>query len=306
MKSLNIVFMGTPEFAVASLEALVQSHHKVVAVVTAPDKPQGRGLIPAPSPVKTCALKYSIPVLQPEKLKSEEFHTELKSFQADLFIVVAFRMLPEAVWSMPALGSVNLHASLLPKYRGAAPINHAIINNETETGITTFRLKHEIDTGNILFAEREPIFPEDDAGSLYERLMVKGADLILKTANAIAEGTAVETPQPSITGALPVAPKIFKETCKIDWTKSTREILNQIRGLSPYPGSWTVLNDKTFKIFKAVISSSTKDGKPGSIFSDGKDNLEVRCNDGWLSILNLQPEGKKRMNTQEFFRGNKI
>jgi len=306
MKSLNIVFMGTPEFAVASLEALIQSNHKVVAVVTAPDKPQGRGLIPAPSPVKACALKYSIPILQPEKLKSEDFHSELKSFNADLFIVVAFRMLPEMVWSMPPLGSVNLHASLLPKYRGAAPINHAIMNNETETGITTFRLKHEIDTGNILFAEREPIFPEDDAGSLYERLMAKGADLIVKTADAIAEGSAVEIPQPVIAGALPVAPKIFKETCKIDWTKSTQACLNLVRGLSPYPGAWTELNTKTFKIFKAVISSSTKGGSPGSIFSDGKDRLEVRCMDGWLSILNLQPEGKKRMNIQEFFRGNKI
>lgn len=298
--------MGTPEFAVASLEALIQSNHKIVAVVTAPDKPRGRGLIPASSPVKSCALSHSIPVLQPEKLKSDEFINDLKSFQADLFIVVAFRMLPESVWSMPALGSVNLHASLLPKYRGAAPINHAIINNETETGITTFRLKHVIDTGNILFVEREPIFPEDDAGSLYERLMVKGADLIVKTVNAIAEGTAVEIPQPVIAGNLPVAPKIFKETCKIDWTKSTRECLNLIRGLSPYPGAWTELNTKTFKIFKAVISSSIKDGSPGSIFSDGRDKLEVRCMDGWLSIINLQPEGKKRMNIQDFFRGNKI
>lgn len=306
MKTLRIIFMGTPEFAVASLEALIQSRHKIVAVVTAPDKPQGRGLILTRSPVKIMAQKHSIPVLQPEKLKSEGFLEELKSFNADLFIVVAFRMLPESVWSMPAFGSVNLHASLLPKYRGAAPINRAIMNGETETGITTFKLKHEIDTGNILFMEREPIFPEDDAGTLYERLMVKGGDLIVKTADAIAEGTATEIPQPVVTGTLPLAPKIFKDTCKIDWEKSSKECMNHIRGLSPYPGAWSVLNNRTFKIFKAAVSASTQNLTAGSISSNQKDKLEVKCSNGWISILEIQPEGKKRMSIEEFFRGNKI
>lgn len=298
--------MGTPEFAVASLEALHSSRHQVVAVVTAPDKPQGRGLQLTPSAVKSCAVNHHIPVLQPEKLKSEEFQATLKSFNADLFVVVAFRMLPESVWSMPPLGTINLHASLLPKYRGAAPINWAIINGETETGITTFKLQQEIDTGNILFRETEPIHPEDDAGSLYERLMIKGAGLIVKTTDALADGTATEIPQPEIAGELPKAPKIFKETCLIEWNNTTQRCLNHIRGLSPYPGAWCQLNGKTFKIFKALHSSSRKEAVAGSIETNQKDSLEIRCSDGWIRLLEIQPEGKKRMRMEEYFRGNRI
>ena len=306
MKSLRIIFMGTPEFAVASLESLLGSQHTIVSVVTAPDKPQGRGLQLMPSPVKVCAMKHQLPVLQPEKLKSEDFQVQLKNLHADLFVVVAFRMLPESVWSMPPMGTINLHASLLPKYRGAAPINWAIINGETETGITTFRLKQEIDTGNILFREIERIFPDDNAGSLYERLMIKGADLILKTTNAIADGTAIETPQPPSPEGLPMAPKIFKETCKIDWNRSAVQCLNHIRGLSPYPAAWCEINGRIFKIFKAEAVKNQRPGEPGTIGSNQKDTLEICCIDGWVSIKELQPEGKKRMTIEEYFRGNRI
>lgn len=298
--------MGTPEFAVPALEAILMSSHQVVGVVTAPDKPQGRGLKLVPSAVKASAVNHGIKVLQPEKLKDPNFHEELKSLNADVFIVIAFRMLPEVVWSMPPLGTYNLHASLLPAYRGAAPINWAIINGETETGLTTFKLRHEIDTGNILFQDREEIKASDDAGSLYERLRYKGADLILKTLNAIENHTAVEVPQDQAGTTEKIAPKIFRETCQINWNRTSSETINFIRGLSPYPAAWTILNDKTYKILKAEKSEKNTPGLSGEIFSDQKNILEVRVADGWVRILELQPEGKRKMKMDEFFRGNKI
>lgn len=306
MRSLRIIFMGTPEFAVASLSALVSSRHKVIAVVTAPDKPQGRGLKPIGSPVKEFAVASNLPVLQPEKLKSEDFLQTLRELDADLFMVVAFRMLPEVVWSMPPMGTYNLHASLLPAYRGAAPINWAIINGETETGITTFRIRQEIDTGDILFREHEPIHPHDDAGALYERLMNRGAALVVKTTDAIADGTAVGTPQPPQSGDLPLAPKIFRETCSIDWNKPSKKVIDLIRGLSPYPAAWTMLNGKSCKIFKASMIDREQVEAPGTIRSDHRQSIEVRTADGWVSIDELQPEGKKRMTAAAFLAGNRI
>jgi len=298
--------MGTPEFAVASLKALTMSRHSVIAVVTAPDKPQGRGLKMQSSPVKEFALERGIPVLQPEKLKDEVFLEHLRSYQADLFVVVAFRMLPEVVWSMPPMGTFNLHGSLLPDYRGAAPINWAIINGETETGVTTFRIRQEIDTGNILFREKEPIHSSDDAGTLYTRLMNRGAALMVKTVDAIADGQATEIPQHPEQGNRPGAPKIFRETCMIDWTKQTNQVINHIRGLSPYPAAWTELNGKVCKVFRAKQSDSRKEALPGTIQSDGKNILEMRTADGWVLIEELQPEGKKRMTAAAFLAGNKL
>lgn len=304
--TLRIIFMGTPEFAVPSLEILIENKFNIVAVITAPDKPQGRGQKLQPSPVKECALKYNIPILQPANLKAPEFLTELKSYSANLQIVVAFRMLPEAVWSMPALGTFNLHGSLLPQYRGAAPINWAIINGEKETGVTTFLLKHEIDTGSILFQEKETILPEDTVGTLYERLMKKGAALVLKTTQAIHQGNYQPQPQQE-TGELKHAPKIFKETCEIDWNQQAEQIRNFVRGLNPYPTAWTKLNNKVFKIYKCSVQSGAGNQKTvGEWETDNKNYLHVRTLDGWISIEELQPEGKKRMTTQDFFRGNKI
>ncbi len=297
--------MGTPEFAVSSLEVLVTNKFNVLAVITAPDKPQGRGQKLVASPVKECALNHNIPVLQPTNLKSPEFLEELNSYNANLQVVVAFRMLPEVVWAMPSLGTFNLHASLLPQYRGAAPINWAIINGEKETGVTTFFLKHEIDTGSIIFQEKEPILYSDDVGSLYERLMKRGAQLVLKTVKAIEVGNYPSIPQPQDKEIH--APKIFKETCQIDWNKSTNQIINFVRGLSPYPAAWTILNGKTFKIFKVLDSGSTiRDSAPGEINTDNKSYLYVKAANGWVSILEFQPEGKKRMLAEEFFRGNKL
>jgi methionyl-tRNA formyltransferase len=297
--------MGTPEFAVPSLEILVNHSFKVVAVITAPDKPQGRGQKIIFSPVKACAVKHGIPVLQPTNLKSPEFLEELKSYQANLQVVVAFRMLPEVVWSMPEYGTFNLHASLLPQYRGAAPINWAIINGEKETGVTTFFLKHEIDTGSIIFQEKESIAETDDAGSLYERLMFKGAQLVLKTIKAIASGNYTAQPQPN-TGEIKHAPKIFKETCEINWDQSAQHIVNFIRGLSPYPVAWTSFSQKVFKVYKAEPVNFNSSAKVGALETDNKNYLYVKASDGWVSIMKLQPEGKKPMTVQEFFRGNKL
>ncbi len=298
--------MGTPEFAVPSLEILIENKFNVVAVITAPDKPQGRGQKLTPSPVKECALKYNIPILQATNLKSPEFIEELKSYGANLQVVVAFRMLPEVVWSMPELGTFNLHASLLPQYRGAAPINWAIINGEKETGATTFFLKHEIDTGSIIFQEKERILDSDDVGSLYDRLMKKGAQLVLKTVRAIEIGD-----YPSIVQSSDVeikhAPKIFKETCQINWNQTSEAVRNFVRGLSPYPSAWANLNGKVFKILRC--SQSTVDSRQstvGDVQTDDKTYLYVKTSDGWISIEELQPEGKKKMNIQEFLRGNKI
>lgn len=305
MNTLRIIFMGTPEFAVPSLEILVENKFNVVAVITAPDKPQGRGQKITFSPVKECALKHNIPVLQPTNLKSPQFVEELKSYKANLQVIVAFRMLPEVVWSMPALGTFNLHASLLPQYRGAAPINWAIMNGEKETGVTTFFLKHEIDTGSIIYQEKEVIHENDDAGTLYHRLMNKGAHLVLKTVQAIEAGNYPSQPQPAHT-ELKHAPKIFKETCQINWSQPAVHIHNFVRGLSPYPGAWTVLNDKPFKIFKTDTLPNQLNAEAGQFLTDNKTYLYIQTSIGCLSILELQPEGKKRMKIDEFFRGNKI
>lgn len=298
--------MGTPEFAVPSLEILVEHGLNVVAVVTAPDKPKGRGQKVDPSPVKESALRHNIPVLQPANLKSPEFVEALKKYDANLQVVVAFRMLPEVVWSMPALGTFNLHASLLPDYRGAAPINWAIINGEKETGVTTFFLRHDIDTGNIIFQEKEPIASDDTAGSLYERLMTKGAHLVLHTVKAIEAGEYPSQPQTN-SNSIKHAPKIFKETCQIKWSRSAAEVVNFVRGLSPYPTAWCVLKGKTYKIFKATAAGLGKnETEVGDIVSDNKTYLHVRVLDGWIAIEELQAEGKKRMSVQDFFRGNQL
>jgi methionyl-tRNA formyltransferase len=297
--------MGTPEFAVPSLEILVENKFNVVAVITAPDKPQGRGQKLTASPVKECALKYSIPVLQPANLKSPDFIDELKSYEANLQVVVAFRMLPEMVWAMPSLGTFNLHASLLPQYRGAAPINWAIINGERETGVTTFFLKHEIDTGSIIFQEKEKIHDDDDVGTLYERLMQKGSALVLKTVKAIEAQNVPAQPQDESI-QIKHAPKIFKETCEVKWNQSSESIRNFVRGLSPYPAAWTSLNGKIFKLLKAETASGQATVEPGEIATDNKTFLRVKTQDGWISILEFQPEGKKRMTVDEFFRGNRL
>lgn len=306
MNTLRIIFMGTPEFAVPSLEILVQNKFNVVAVITAPDKPQGRGQKLTPSPVKECALKYNIPVLQPTNLKSPEFLEELKSYHANLQIVVAFRMLPEVVWAMPQLGTFNLHGSLLPQYRGAAPINWAIINGEKETGVTTFFLKHEIDTGSIIFQEKETIKEDDDVGTVYEQLMHKGAGLVLKTVQAIEQGDYPSVPQ-TASSEIKHAPKIFKETCQINWDQPSEQIRNFVRGLSPYPAAWTLIGGKTFKIFKCSFAHANSGAlQPGEFITDNKTYLYFKTSDGLMAIDEFQPEGKKRMNVQEFFRGNKL
>jgi methionyl-tRNA formyltransferase len=298
--------MGTPEFAVPSLEILVQNKFNVVAVITAPDKPQGRGQKIVYSPVKESALKHNIPVLQPTNLKAPEFLEELKSYDANLQVVVAFRMLPESVWAMPAIGTFNLHASLLPQYRGAAPINWAIMNGEKETGVTTFFLRHDIDTGSIIFQEKETIHDDDNVGMLYERLMKKGAGLVLKTVEAIASENYTSTPQPeNIT--IKHAPKIFKETCEINWDQPAVAVRNFVRGLNPYPAAWATIQGKSFKIYTVSVANK-KDGeaKAGELNSDNKNYLYVKTSDGWISVDELQPEGKKRMSIQDFFRGNRI
>lgn len=288
MNKLRIVFMGTPEFAVPSLNILVENGYDIAAVITAPDKPGGRGLQLQPSDVKVAAEKHGLKVLQPTSLKAPEFIEELRSLNANLQIVVAFRMLPEVVWSMPSIGTFNLHASLLPQYRGAAPINWAIINGEKETGATTFFLKHEIDTGSILFQEKEPILPEDDAASLYERLMMKGARLVLKTVKAIESGDYKAVPQVE-SGELKHAPKVFRT--EIDWNQPSEKIVNLVRGLSPYPGTWANINGKNYKIFRV----SQRDGE-----------IKMKTADGFVTIEELQPEGKKRMKAADFLRGYKL
>jgi methionyl-tRNA formyltransferase len=305
MNNLRIIFMGTPEFAVPSLEILVQNKFNVVAVITAPDKPQGRGQKLVASPVKICAERHHIPVLQPTNLKSPAFIDDLRSYNASLQIVVAFRMLPEVVWSMPSIGTFNLHASLLPQYRGAAPINWAIINGEKETGVTTFFLKHEIDTGSVIYQEKEPISDDDDAGSLYARLMEKGGQLVLKTVKAIQAGIYPNTPQPE-TGELKHAPKIFKETCEINWNQTSRQVRDFVRGLSPHPAAWTSIGGKTYKIFRTAQQPATSAQPPGSTKTDNSTYLHISTRDGWVSIEELQSEGKRKMGIKEFLMGNKF
>lgn len=304
-KSLRIVFMGTPEFAVPMLDTLVHSQHQVVGVITAPDKPAGRGMQFQQSDVKKYAVEKGLHILQPEKLKNEVFLEELRALQADLFVVVAFRMLPVVVWNMPPLGTINLHASLLPNYRGAAPINWAVINGEKETGVSTFRLQHEIDTGNIIFREKITIDEKDNVGIVYKKLMDIGAPVILKTVNAMADGNFPQEPQAHIT-EIKHAPKIFKEHCLIDWNQSAETVYNLIRGLSPYPAAFTTLNGKGLKIFSSQKANTTASKLPGTVETDGKTFLRFYCKDGAVDCLELQLEGKKRMGVEEFLRGNKI
>jgi methionyl-tRNA formyltransferase len=312
MESLRIVFMGTPEFAVSSLELLTRSRHQVVAVVTAPDKPAGRGRQLTSSPVKIFAESKKIPVLTPEKLKNPDFLEILRSFQADLFIVVAFRMLPREVWTMPPHGTFNLHASLLPQYRGAAPINWAIINGEKKTGITTFFIDQEIDTGRILFQEEIPIPENFNAGDLHDRMMVDGALLVLKTVEAIAAGNIQPAPQQQLINegmSLHTAPKLFREHAQISWTKTGIEICNLIRGLSPYPGAFTLLDmdgaARVLKIFEAEFIHTTSAPRAGILQIDASDEIKVSVENGFVRLLSVQLEGKKRMPAAEFLRGIK-
>jgi methionyl-tRNA formyltransferase len=305
--SLRIVFMGTPDFAVPTLQALVVQGYQVVAVVTAPDRPSGRGLKLTPSPIKEYALSQGIPVLQPTNLKSEAFGEELRSYRADLQVIVAFRMLPEVVWRMPRLGSLNVHASLLPQYRGAAPINWALIHGEQETGVTTFFLQHQIDTGDIILQKRVPVEEDDDFGSLYEKLKHAGAELALQTVAAIADGKVKPVTQTIPAEGLRHAPKIFKETCQIDWNQPAAAIRNFIRGLSPVPAAWTTLQGKVLKIYRGdVLSAEEAGGQPGEILTDGKTYLHFRTGEGVLSVTDLQLEGKKRMSVGDFLRGFKF
>ena len=299
---LRIVFMGTPEFAVASLEALVKAGFNIVGVVTAPDKPAGRGMKMTESAVKKFAVRKGITILQPEKLKDPVFLEELKALQADLQVVVAFRMLPEIVWNMPRLGTINLHGSLLPQYRGAAPINWAVINGDKETGVTTFKLKHEIDTGDILLQERMPIDDNETAGEVHDRMKDLGAAVLVDTVKGLSNGSLKETPQDN-SGELRHAPKIFTATCKIDWNKPGEEIYNLIRGLSPYPAAFTDFEDKTLKIFRAEKEWIIPDSKPGRFETDRKTYLKFACTDGYIHVKDLQMEGKKRMLVEEFLRG---
>ena len=298
--------MGTPEFAVASLDALVGGGYNVVGVVTMPDKPAGRGYKMQFSAVKEYALAHNLPLLQPEKLKNEEFLDSLRALHADLQIVVAFRMLPEVVWAMPPLGTFNLHGSLLPQYRGAAPINWAIINGEQETGVTTFFLQQEIDTGDLILQKRTPITDDDNAGTIHDRLMSIGAAAVVETVDCIIAGTAPKTPQPQGV-TLKSAPKIFKETCRIDWTQSCHQIFNFVRGLSPYPAAWSVLHtdDKTIdiKLFEVTREPAAHTLQAGQVVCAGKNYLKVAVADGFVKIESLQPAGKKRMSAADWLRG---
>lgn len=303
---MRIIFLGTPDFAVASLRRLVEAGCEVVAVVTAPDRPAGRGRQLQASPVKQYAAAAGLPVLQPERLKSPDFLQKLKEYNPDLQIVVAFRMLPEAVWAMPPRGTFNLHASLLPDYRGAAPINWVLINGETRTGLTTFFLQHEIDTGPLLFQQQEPIGPDDTAGTLHDRLMHHGAELVLRTVRAIETGQYRPMPQPEA-GSLHPAPKLSRETGRIDWARPARQVQNLIRGLSPVPGAYTLLQGVPLKVFRAELHAElAAEAAPGSFCTDGRSYLSFRCADGWLRLEDLQPENKKRMDVAAFLRGTKL
>ena len=305
---MRIIFMGTPDFAVATLQRLVENGFEVVAAITAPDKPVGRGQKMSESPVKKYALSQGIPVLQPEKLKNKAFLEELANYKADLQVVVAFRMLPEAVWAMPKMGTINLHGSLLPQYRGAAPINWAVINGEIMTGVTTFFIEKEIDTGNIIFSENIEIKATDTAGDLHDRMMWIGGDLMVKTVKAI-ESRVYTSVKQDFSQELKPAPKIFKETCKIEWQKEARTIYDFVRGLSPYPAAWTTLDGKVLKIFETEIVDEELPELDNLVFedfmlkTDHKKHLLIQTSDSFLAIKSLQLEGKKRMTTEEFLRG---
>ena len=309
---MKIVFMGTPDFAVPSLDILVKNGFDVVAVVTATDKLGGRGnkqLLQ--SAVKQYAVAHNLPVLQPEKLKNPEFVEILRGYEADLFVVVAFRMLPEIVWTMPPLGTINVHGSLLPKYRGAAPINWAVINGEKETGVTTFFLKHEIDTGDVIFREKMPIGEDDIVGEIHDRMMTLGANALLKTVKAIDSQTVIPLSQPD--EAATHAPKIFHETCHIDFSKTVSEVHNFVRGLSPYPTAWTMLDELKLKVFKTAKEIApppdtlgTGQYEAGKVVSDGKSFLKITCSDGYIHLLDVQLAGRKRMLIRDFLNGYNV
>lgn len=318
-KSLRIVYMGTPDFAVAGLEALLKKEYKVVGVVTAPDRPAGRGRKLQASAVKQCAEKHGIPVLQPEKLRSEEFLAALSALRANLQVVVAFRMLPKLVWDMPKLGTFNLHASLLPQYRGAAPINWALINGETETGVSTFFIDEKIDTGALLLQSKCPIDPEDNAGTLHDKLMTLGAELIVETVALIASGKANPQAQPQ-SGELKEAPKIHKETCRIDWNQSKKQIHNFVRGLSPYPGAWTsiISGDQELSPCKvlglelaeelspekeALLNKELGTTDKGIALVHHKREIWAKHSDGWLRLTELQIPGKRKMKVEDLLNG---
>lgn len=293
MKKLRIVFLGTPEFAVPSLDAIIEAGHEVAAVVTATDKPAGRGHKMIPSAVKQYAVEHGIPVLQPAKLRDPEFLDALRGYGADIFVVIAFRMLPEEVWAMPPMGTFNLHASLLPRYRGAAPINRAVMNGDAETGVTTFLLKHEIDTGDILRQESISIAPDENVGSVHDRLMALGARVTVDTLADLAAGTAVPRPQPD--GQASAAPKIFREDCEIDLSKSRESVRNHVRGLSPYPAARITLHGVEMKVLEAVVADIRLQGR-----------LYVECADGALELTRVQPAGKRSMSGSDFLRGLRI
>lgn len=303
MHEKRIIFLGTPTFAVASLQALVEAGLQVVAVVTMPDKPAGRGQKLQESPVKQYAVAQGILVLQPEKLKNPDFLAELASYKADIQVVVAFRMLPELVWNMPPLGTYNLHASMLPQYRGAAPINWAIMNGEQETGVTTFKLQHAIDTGDLVHQQRVAIQADWDAGRLHDELMTTGAHLMLQTVKEVLTGKVTFHPQPQTEEGLKTAPKLFKEHCRIDWSKTGDELINQIRGLSPYPGAFTLANGLVLKIYKATFVHDRHFTKAGQCRLQAND-WQVAVKDGWLNLKEVQLEGKKRMPAADLLRGN--
>ena len=306
-KDLRIVFMGTPEFAVASLQKLLQAGCNIVGVITSPDKPAGRGMQLQESAVKKFAQQQGLLILQPEKLKSTSFLEMLQSLNADLQVVVAFRMLPEVVWSLPAYGTINLHGSLLPQYRGAAPINWAIINGEKFTGVTTFKLKHDIDTGNLLLSEKIEIQDNDTAETLHNKMKEIGADLLLQTVMQLANAEISEVEQKELPEKeRKHAPKIFTTTCEINWNNVAHEIYNFIRGLSPMPGAYTYLDQKKVKIFVAEKEISNSIQKPGEYDTDNKTYLKYKCKDGYIKIVELQMEGKKRMSVIDFLRGYKF
>lgn len=308
--SLRIVFMGTPEFAVASLRALAEGGFNIVGVITAPDKPAGRGLKLTESAVKKYAVEKGLHILQPEKLKNPEFLAELKALQANLQVVVAFRMLPEIVWNMPELGTINLHGSLLPQYRGAAPINWAIINGEKETGVTTFKLQQQIDTGDILLQQKILIGENDTAGELHDIMKETGANLLVTTFKGIEDGSLQETAQSEAVlqagGELKHAPKLFTEDCIINWNKTCDEIYNLVRGLSPYPGAITKLQGKILKIYKSGKEKVTPSHAVGEFVTDGKTFLKYAAADGYIHVTNVQLEGKKRIRIEDFLRGFRL
>jgi len=305
LQDLRIIFMGTPEFAVASLDALLEAGANIVAVITGPDKLAGRGMKLSQSAVKKYAVEHNLPVLQPEKLRNPEFIQQLQDLKADLQIVVAFRMLPEIVWNMPPLGTINLHGSLLPQYRGAAPINWAVINGDKETGVTTFRLQHEIDTGEMLEQATMPISEDDTAGTVHDKMMELGAKTLVETVQKLASNAITSLPQID-SDDLRKAPKIFTEDCNINWDDSVANIYNRIRGLSPYPGAFTLLNGKIFKIYKAEKITATPEIAVGQYKTDNKRYIQFAAKDGFINVTEIQPEGKKRMNVEDYLRGHQL